>query len=133
MFLNKANNSSYNFVAPDIEADDDKVVEVTFPTSESQTVTAAAAVELSIKRQATFVDLGTLGADMALTADIASHVDAGAILTIKAKSDTTARAITPGTGFSAPAVSGTISKTKVVSYIYNGTAFSPLAAAVQID
>lgn len=133
MYLNLINNSSYNFKAPNITADADKKVEVVFPTQEAQTLTPGATIDVAITRQTTIVDCGELAANATLNATIGSDVERGAILNVKAKSDGTARSLTFGTGFTAPAVSGTISKTKVVSFIYNGTAFLPIAAAVQID
>lgn len=134
MWINKTQNASYNFVPPSIESDADSKVEVIFPTVEKQTVTAGAAVELSIVRACTIVAFAAaLAADMTLTADIASDVPVGAMLHITALSDATARDITFSTGFSAPALAGVISKTKVQSFIYNGTAFVPMGASLQID
>lgn len=132
-YIHKTQNSSYNFKAPNIEADADQKIEVVFPTQEAQTLVAAAAIAVTVKRQVTIIDLGELEADATLNATIGADVERGAMVTVKAKSDTTARSLTFGTGFTAPAITGTISKTKVVSLIFDGTNFIPMAAAVQID
>lgn len=126
-------NSSYNFKAPNIEADADQKIEVVFPTQEALAPTAAAEIAVNINRQTTVIDLGELTENATLNATIGSDVERGAIVTVKAKSDTTARSVTFGTGFTAPAIAGTISKTKVVSFIYDGSSFLPMGAAVQID
>ena len=126
-------NAAYNWFAPEIEADANQKIEVAFPTTEAKAVEAAATVALSIVRQVTVVDFGTLAAAMTVTATVASHVAVGAILHVKAKSDTTARDITFSTGFTSPALAGVISKTKVMSFVWNGTAFHPLGASLQLD
>jgi hypothetical protein len=133
MFLDTTQNSSYNFKAPSIAADADQKIEVTFPTAEKQVVTAAATTAIAINRTVTVIDLGELAAAMTLNATISDDVEVGAIIHIKALSDGTARAITFGTGFTAPALAGVISKTKVQSFIFDGTSFLPMGAALQID
>lgn len=133
MFINMNQNSSYNFKAPNIAADADKKIEVVFPTQEALSPNVAAATDVNINRQTTVIDLGELSANTTLNATIGEDVERGAIVTVKAKSDGTARNVTFGDGFAAPAVAGTVSKTKVVSFIYDGTTFLPMAAAVQID
>jgi hypothetical protein len=133
MYLNMTQNSSYNFKAPSIAADADKKIEVVFPTQEALAPAVAAVTAVEINRQTTVIDLGELAANVTLNATIGTDVERGAIVTVKAKSDGTARSVTFGDGFTAPAVAGTISKTKVVSFIYDGASFLPMAAAVQID
>lgn len=133
MFINMNQNASYGFKAPNIAADADKKVEVVFPTHEAQAPTAGATIAVNINRQVTTMDLGTLAAAATLNATIGESVERGAILHLKAKSDGTARDITFGTGFTSPNLAGVISKTKVQSFIYDGTAFLPMGAALQID
>lgn len=132
-YLNMNQNSSYNFKAPNIAADADQKIEVIFPTQEALSPSVAAETAVTINRQTTVIDLGELSANITLNATIGSDVERGAIVAVKAKSDGTARSLTFGTGFTAPAVAGTISKTKVVSFIYDGANLLPLGAAVQID
>lgn len=133
MFLNMGNNSSYNFKAPNITADSDKKIEVVFPTQEAQAPTAGATIAVDINRQVTTINLGELAAAATLNATVGSDVERGAIIHVKALSDGTARTVTFGTGFTSPALAGVISKTKVQSFIYDGTTFLPMGAALQID
>lgn len=97
------------------------------------TPTAGATTDVTIANQVTIVDLGTLGAASTVNLTIGANVPVGATLTMIAKSDGTARDVTPGTGFTAPVLSGVISKTKAQSYIYDGTKFVAMGAAVQLD
>ncbi len=132
-WLNMIRNSSYNFFAPNIEGDSNKKVEVVFPTFEKKTPTFAATQEVLVERQTTIVDLGELTGACKVDLTISEDVQMGATLAIMAKSDTTARDVTCGTGFFGGAIAGTISKTKVQHFVYNGTAFMPVAAAIQLD
>jgi hypothetical protein len=52
---------------------------------------------------------------------------------LKVSSDGTARDLTFGTGFTAPVLTGVINKTKVITLVYDGTAFIPSGAAIQIN
>ena len=131
--INMTTNASYNFKAPAISADADSKVEVVFPTSEKQTVAAAAVIAVDVERVITVIDLGTLAAAATLNLTVGTDVPVGAILVVKAKSDTTARDITLGTKLIGPAISGVISKTKTASFIFDGTNFVAMAAAVQLD
>jgi len=132
-FINLNNNASYNFKAPTIDADADGKIEVVFPTHEGQAPTAGATIAVNINRQVTTIDLGELAAAATLNATVSSDVERGAIIHVKALSDGTARTVTFGTGFTSPALAGTISKTKVQSFIYDGTTFLPMGASLQID
>lgn len=132
-YLNMNQNSSYNFRAPNIAADADKKLEVVFPTQEAQAPVVAAGTPVEINRQTTVIDLGELAANTTVNATIGDDVERGAIVMIKAKSDGTARNVTFGDGFTVPAMAGTISKTKVISCMYDGASFLPMGAAIQID
>src|SRR5690606_36635832 len=104
-----------------------------FGAADVQSVSAAATVELKVSNNKTIVDMGEMSAAMTLDLDIDAELQAGAELHIKAKSDGTARDITFGAGFDAPVLAGVINKTKVQSFVYDGTAFLPIGAALQID
>lgn len=131
--INMTTNASYNFVAPAISADADSKIEVVFPTSEKQTVAASATIAVDVERVNTIIDLGTLAAAATLNVTVGASVPVGAILVVKAKSDATARDITLGTKLTGPAIAGVISKTKTASFIFDGTNFVAMGAAVQID
>ncbi len=130
-WIHKADNTNFNFRAPQGKPFDE-TYEVLFPVAE-----VSAAVDLSVavpvKQMVTILDLGALTANKTLNLAIDAQVNSGALLHVKVASDTTARTLTFGTGLTAPALAGTISKTKVQSFIYNGATFLPLGDALQID
>lgn len=85
-FYRKETNATYNFVAPSIEEDADKKVEVFFPTS----VKADAAIdndaaEIKVVRNITVVDLGASALSNATTATLTpdSQLPIGAVVLIK--------------------------------------------------
>ena len=80
-----------------------------------------------------FVNLGELGANVTLNLNINAQVSPGALLQVKAKSDGTARTVALGEGLEGISMPGTVDKTKVQSFVYDGTSFIPIAVAVQLD
>ncbi len=131
--INMNNNASYNFKAPNITEDSDKKVEVVFPTVEKQEPTFSATQAVTIKRQKTILDLGKLTGASTVNLTIGDDVELGAELTVVAKSDTTARDVTMGTGFLGGGITGVISKTFAQHFVYNGVKFVAIAAALQLD
>lgn len=86
MYLNKETNASYNFVAPKISEDENKKVEVVFPTSEKKDVTISDnAALVDIKRNVTIVDLGSdaLAAAATVTLNPDSQLPVGAKAYVK--------------------------------------------------
>lgn len=68
MYINKNNNASYNFVAPEIEEDAGKTVEVPFPTvGVSSPTIAEDAATVKVAHMKEIVSLGTLTAKPAVT------------------------------------------------------------------
>ena len=130
MWIRHNENKSFNFVAPKGMLLDQEVL---FPCWEIQTPAFAAALAVAIKQQTVFITPVTLTGVVTVNLTIDAQVTPGAILVLKLTSDGTGRDVTPGTGFLAPVVAGVISKTKVATYIYNGTAYVPMGAAVQVD
>lgn len=104
-----------------------------FGEAEIQTPAYAATLEVTVKNQLTIVDVATLSGAITINLAIDDQVRAGALLQLQLTSDATARTATLGTGFLALAISGTISKTKVANFMYDGTQFVPVGAAVQVD
>lgn len=98
----------------------------------NSTLTADVTYTLTVTNQLTLVNFGTLDTAMALTITPDAGLEAGALLIIKAKSDATARTITL-TGALPATMSGTISKTKVQTFVYNGSSFIATGAIVQLD
>lgn len=99
----------------------------------SQVLTPAATVEATISVPTLLSFDAALSAAMTLNVTIPSGTPDGTILHITAASDGTARTIAFGTGFNAPNLAGTISKTKVQTFILSGGVFVPMGAAFQID
>lgn len=96
------------------------------------TVASAATIALDVENS---LQHTTIALEEAATINVtpAAGLEPGAILVLKVSSDGTARDLTLGTGITGPALSGVINKTKVVSFIYDGSNFVQMAAAVQID
>ncbi len=126
-------NASYNFKAPAISADADSKVEVVFPTSEKQTVAASATIAVDVERVITVIDLGTLAAAAILNLTVGTDVPVGAILVVKAKSDATGRNITLGTKLEGDTITGIASKTKIASFIFDGSKFIQISSPAIVE
>lgn len=95
-------------------------------------VAHAANIELNVSETRSVVSISMVGnATIALSAD--AKPSPGDEIILKATSDATARTLTFGNGFVAPALAGTINKTKVQALVYDGTTFVASAAPVQVD
>lgn len=130
-YINTVDGTSFNFKAPSGLTTDYIGL---FPAAESQVKTPAATIPVTVKQYYTFVTLSdTLVGATTINATINSQLTKGAIIVISAKSGTTARTITWGTGFTSTTTAGVISKTKAASFIYNGSTFIPLGVPIQID
>lgn len=126
MYIEKKNNASYNFVAPDIEKDADKKVEFVFPTSELvQPTLSSNAATVEVERDKTIIDLGTMEAATTLTLTPGKSLNIGASVIVKAASDGTARALTvkKDASTTVATISGTASTTKVKQFVWTGTAW----------
>lgn len=126
MFFRKETNASYNFVAPNIEKDADKKVEVVFPTAELVEPTLSSnAAEVKVERDTTVIDLGTLSAAATLTLTPGDSLNVGAKVIVKATSDGTARNVTvkQDADTTVDTISGTASTTKARQYVWTGTAW----------
>lgn len=126
MFFRKETNASYNFVAPNIEKDTDKKVEVVFPTAELVEPTLSSnAAEVKVERDTTIVDLGTLEAAATLTLTPGDSLNIGAKVVVKAASDGTARDVTvkQDAATTVDTISGTADTTKAKQYMWTGSAW----------
>ena len=126
MFFSKKTNASYNFVAPEIEKDADKKVEVVFPTAELVEPTLSSnAAEVKVERDTTIVDLGTLEAAATLTLTPGNSLNIGAKVVVKSASDGTARAVTvkQDASTTVDTISGTANTTKAKQYMWTGSAW----------
>lgn len=125
-YIRKETNASYNFVAPNIEKDADKKMEVVFPTAELVEPTLSSnAAEVKVERDTTIVDLGTLEAAANLTLTPGDSLNIGAKVVVKAASDGTARAVTVKRDASTTVdtISGTANTTKAKQYMWTGSAW----------
>lgn len=101
-------------------------------SSTATTVTYAAIMEINPSESRTIVTTALTGAGtLNLGADAKPQI--GDELILKVSSDATARDLTLGTGITGPVLAGTINKTKVQSFVYDGTAFIAAGALIQID
>lgn len=92
----------------------------------------AANMELNVSESRNIVTVAMTGnGTLALSADAKPVL--GDEIVIKVSSDATARTLTFGDGFTAPALAGTINKTKVQTLVYDGANFIASGASVQID
>lgn len=126
MYIDKETNASYNFVAPKIEKDANKKVEVYFPTSEFVEPTLSSnAATVKVECMITIIDLGTLSAAATLTLTPGESLNIGAKVVVKAASDGTARALTvkQDANTTVATVSGTASTAKVKQFWWTGTAW----------
>lgn len=130
--IHQEENKSCNMVAPAGLSEDKEVL---FPVSDAQAPEeTSGTLAVTVKQMVTLLHLAdALTGAMTINLTIDEQVTPGAILHLKAASDTTARDITFGTGFSAPVLAGVISTTRVQSFIYDGTSFIPMGAAMSID
>lgn len=124
--INTENNASYNFVAPSIEGDADKKVEMVFPTAEvvEPTVTSNAA-SAAVRREKIIVKLGTRSAAATLTlVPEPANLNIGAIVAVNWTSDGTARNITVKVGADTVAtLAGTASTNVTKQLMWDGNSF----------
>lgn len=93
-----------------------------FGPASTATLTSAATIAASVNNTVTILTVA-LDTNATLNLTVAADTRVGSLLFVRASSDGTARSLTPGTGMTGTAISGTISKTKIISFVYDGTAF----------
>jgi len=98
----------------------------------AETLAYAATIEINPSESKTIATVALTG-NATLNIGATATPQVGDELIVKASSDGTARNLTFGTGFTAPALAGVINKTKVQTFVYDGTGFVANAAPVQID
>jgi hypothetical protein len=97
-------------------------------------LTATGAQAITIEDELTIVDGQTVIAtgNRTLNLTISSEIKAGASIFLKSRTTATETTV-PGTGMTAPTITGVAGKIFCAKYIYDGITFKPVAAAVQID
>lgn len=128
-WINNDDNTSFNFKAP--EGATATKNEVLFPFYEATTYTANNdTLTLTIEQQYTFCTTASdsLIADTYFYLSIDAQVTAGAMLILEVPAGKLAQDFIPKTGFTGTTVAGVASKTKYLTFIYNGTAFINIGA-----
>lgn len=113
-------------MAPDIDDDADKKVEVIFPTSEAVTPSISSnKATVKVRRQKTIVKLGSLSAATELDLEPeAENLNVGAVVIVSWTSDGTARNITVKVGADTVAtLSGTASTKVTKQLVWDGESF----------
>lgn len=100
--------------------------------SVAMAIVYAANMEAVVEDTRSIITIALTG-NGALALGAAARPSIGDEIILKVSSDTTARDLTFGTGFTAPTLTGTISKTKVMSFVYDGSNFIATSAAIQIN
>lgn len=113
----------FSFTAPDNIETQERI----FPTIQKMAKDYAATIAATIVATNTEIDIAELTGAATLNLTLHSQLELGNILVVKAKSDTTARDITLGTGFLGTKIAGVISKTKVATFWFDGSAFVHLS------
>lgn len=129
--INIESNASYNYVAPNITADADLKIELTFPTRRagasaftSNALTLAVTDDLTIRTFATEV-----AAAAALTVEVAAHVNVGARMILRHTFGATKYDITVKTGNNSDCVLTGVASTAVnYELMWTGTAWMHLNA-----
>jgi len=124
--INTENNASYNFVAPSIDDDADKKVEVVFPTAEAvEPEISSNKAEVPVRREKTIVKLGSRSAATTLTlVPEPANLNVGAVVAVNWTSDSTARDITVKVGGDTVAtLAGTASTTVTKQLLWDGEGF----------
>ena len=110
---------------------DSPTISYPFGDMDTQSVDFATSIDLVIKNQKTLVEVGQMTGAMTINVTT-PELKAGAELIVKLQSDTTARAVTLGTGFTGTSIAGVISKTKYARFMFDGSNFIYMSSQ-QVD
>lgn len=103
-----------------------------FASADAVTMTDGATIALTVSNSKTVASV-SLSQAATINVTIGSGVPVGAELVLKITSDGTGRDVTCGTNLTGPVIAGVAGKTKVASFVYDGSAFVASGASVQID
>lgn len=112
----------------------DPIVKWPFGEASTEALTATGDQAIELINEMTIIDGASTTAtgNRTINLDINDEVGVGAMIVAKLKTTGT-ETTTFGTGFTAPTLTGVAGKTKVVSFIYDGTTFIQTGTAVQLD
>ena len=125
--INLRTNASYNFVAPEIEADENKVVEVMFPTQETKTIVAEVDTTVAIERAFTCLIMD-VEADISLVALLSSNLKRGDMLLIIATAKGEDRTLSFSNNIGGGSIDLTEDAAENILCIFNGTEFTRIAS-----
>lgn len=113
-------------------AADTKYIKFPMGDADVQTLEDAATIALEVNNTKT---IASVSLSQASTINVTPNAElpAGSELHLKVTSDATGRDVTLGNNITGPTLSGTASKTKVASFIYDGSAFLQSGALIQLD
>lgn len=109
------------------------LIKFPFGKADAQAPAYAAVIAVTITNMLTILTFAQLTGDATLNLTIDSQVDKGAIILVKVPASTNGFDLTLGAGIDGPDIVGVATKTKTQGFIYDGTSFVPMGAAVQID
>lgn len=112
----------------------DPIVKWPFGEASEEALTATGAQAIDIVNEMTIIDGVSTQAtgNRTLNLTIGDEVGVGAMIVVKSKTAAVEKT-TFGTGFTAPEMTGVAGKTKVASFIYDGSTFIQAGAEVQLD
>lgn len=122
-FIRKETNASYNFKAPNVAGHADGVIEVLFPSVDTQAPDYAATIAVDVTQMTTIVEVGALTGDATINATIDTEVTKNAEMLIKLTASGAARTVTLGTGLSGAAIVIPSGATAYALLKYDGTDF----------
>lgn len=102
-----------------------------FGPASTETLTSAATIAVEVNNTMNILTVA-LDTNTTINLTVDPETKVGSMIVLKAASDGTARSVTPGTGMTGAAISGTINKTKAITFVYDGSTFVHVATQ-QID
>jgi len=114
-------------------AEAQKVIQWPYGAVDAQSNDYEATSAVTISNSFTIVTYASVTGDMTVNITIASGLKAGALVIFKVTPTTNGYDVTWGTGIDAPVMVGVATKTKLLTFVYNGTNLLALGSEVQID
>jgi hypothetical protein len=110
----------------------DKYIKFPFGDADVQPLEDGATLALTVNNTKT---IASVSLSQAATLNVTPNAElpVGSELHLKVTSDATGRDVTLGTNITGPTLAGTANKTKVATFVYDGSAFLQTGAVVQLD
>lgn len=112
----------------------DTIVKWPFGAASGMALTASGVQEIKIVNDLTIIDGTTVPAtgDRTLNISVSDTVSAGAMILVKSKTIATEKTVF-GEKITGPEITGVAGKTKVATFVYDGSDFIQTGTAVEID